>query len=152
MIVLDANVLIVDLGFPGDPNYIANRQFLNRTTGMHRGIAMQGLLEVVGVRSYNTSAKLISALPGMLAARYGLTVLPDPVALPHYAGCTFDEVVAQMVMKMSLGDSIMALQIARFAPAATELVTWNAKHFVGKVVIPVLTPVEWLARQAPPSP
>ena len=51
----------------------------------------------------------------------------------------------QIAKKMSLGDAIQVAQIVKYAPGASCLVTWNAKHFLGKLAIPVLTPAEWLA-------
>jgi hypothetical protein len=52
-----------------------------------------------------------------------------------------------MTTKMSLGDAVQAVQIADFKPDADLLLTWNAKHFLGKVAIPVMTPGDWLAIQ-----
>jgi hypothetical protein len=154
VIVLDANVLVIDLSHPGDPNFTVNRRFLDYLTanGVERGITTQGLLEVVGKRSYQTPVALITRLPAAIRANYGLKVIPDSAAVPEYAGCTVDEVVAQMAQQMSLGDAVMAVQIAKFAPTAAALVTWNAKHFRGKVVVPVLTPEEWLLQQTAPPP
>ena len=57
-----------------------------------------------------------------------------------------------MTQKMALGDAVQAVQIRMFAPHADALLTWNAKHFKGKIVIPVLTPEEWLQQQPPPVP
>jgi len=38
---------------------------------------------------------------------------------------------------MSLADAVQAVQIARFAGHADCLLTWNARHFQGKLTIPV---------------
>jgi len=148
VILLDANILVVDLGFPGDVNFTKNRLFLDTIASqkLRRGILTQGLLEVVGRRSHNTSQGTVAKLPMVLARKYGLEIVPDPSNVPEYAGCRYDEILTQMVMKMSLGDAVMAVQIGKFAPTATVTVTWDAAHFVGKVAIPVLTPAEWLAR------
>jgi hypothetical protein len=153
VIVIDADVLIVDLAYPNDPNYPVSRLFLNciATNGIESWITTQGLLEVVGKRSYNTPVATIAMLPTILLTTYCLRPTPDPASVPEYAGCTFDEVVAQMTQQMALGDAVMAVQIAKFAPAATALVTWNAKHFRGKLVVPVLTPDEWLQQQSSAS-
>jgi hypothetical protein len=158
VIVLDADVLILELDYPRDPNYPTNKRFLDylAANGLDRGITSQGLLEVVGKRSFQTPVALVPHLPSMLLARYDLKLIPDQAVVPEYAGCTVDEVVAQIARQMSLGDAVMAVQIAKFAPSATALVTWNAKHFRGKLAIPVLTPEEWLLQQtapaAPPTP
>ncbi len=153
MIVLDADVLIVDLAYPNDPNYAVNRRFLDylAANGTDCRITTQGLLEVVGKRSYNTPVAAIAKLPTILLVRYCLKAVPDPATAPEYAGCSFDEVVAQIAQQMSLGDAVMAVQVAKFAPTATALVTWNAKHFRGKLAAPVLTPDEWLQQQSPPT-
>ncbi len=153
MIVLDADVLILDLDYPRDANHATNRRFLDHlaANSIRRGITTQGLLEVVGKRSYQTPVALIPRLPTVLLARYGLTLIPDPATVPEYAACTFDEVLGQIGTQMALGDAVMAVQIARFAPTAAALVTWNAKHFRGKLVVPVQTPDEWLQQQPPPA-
>ena len=52
-----------------------------------------------------------------------------------------------MKLKMSLDDSVQAVQIRRYAPFAECLLTWNAKHFQGKIAVPVMTPVEWLRKR-----
>lgn len=152
MVVLDANVLVIDLSHPGDPNYAVNERFLEylSTNNVERGITTQGLLEVVGKRSFQTPVALVPRLPASIRSHYGLKLLPDPAMVPEYAACTFDEIVTQMAHQMALGDAVMAVQIAKFAPTATALVTWDARHFRGKIVIPVLTPDEWLQQQAPP--
>lgn len=151
MIILDANILVIDLGYPGDANFPANSRFLAHlyTNQIPRGMVMQGLLEVVGKQSFNTSAGIIPNLPVILRNKYGLTIYPDVAVVPEYAECTYTDILSQMVRKMSLGDAVMAVQIANFAPTASALITWDAARFHGKIVIPVLTPAEWLAQQVP---
>ena len=50
---------------------------------------------------------------------------------------------------MSLGDAVQAVQTAHFVPSADCLLTWNARHFTGKIAVPVMTPQEWLQQQGP---
>src|SRR4029077_4804461 len=107
---------------------------------------------VVGVMSYGTPAADVPLIPAALRTVYGILIIPDPVAEPDYARCTFDELLRQMSLKMSLGDAVQAVQIAKFAPNADALLTWNAKHFRGKLSVPVLTPDEWLQQQPPTAP
>lgn len=154
MILLDADILINDLMYPNDANINENTVFLKwiAAAGVERGITTQGLLEVVGKRSPNIPLAAIPKMPAALCAFYGLKIVPDTAIVPDYAGCTYDEVLAQIGLKMSLGDAVMAIQVARFAPNADVLITWNAKHFIGKLAIPVLTPTQWLAQQTPAGP
>jgi hypothetical protein len=105
----------------------------------------------VGIVSYMTPIAKITDLPNYLIGLYGLKVFPDPVAFPRYAGVTIDDIVTQMATQMSLGDAVQAVQIRMFASHADALLTWNAKHFKGKIAIPVLIPEEWL-QQNPPAP
>jgi hypothetical protein len=51
---------------------------------------------------------------------------------------------------MALGDAVQAVQIDRYARHASRLLTWNARHFIGKLAIPVQTPQDWIAQQSVP--
>jgi len=51
-----------------------------------------------------------------------------------------------MSRQMSPADAVQAAQIARHASHAECLLTWNARHFRGKLVIPVV-PEEWLTQR-----
>jgi hypothetical protein len=152
--LIDTDVLVVDYRYPNDPKHKRNRQVLDRLRqdGHEVGITVHALLEAVGIVSYMTSITKITGLPNYLIGLYGLKVFPDPVAIPNYAGVTIDDIVTQMATQMSLGDAVQAVQIRMFAPHADALLTWNAKHFKGKIAIPVLTPAEWLQQQPPPVP
>jgi hypothetical protein len=154
VILIDADVLLVDRRYPQDPKHARNREALERLRqdGHEVGITVQALLEVTGVLSFTTPVADIPNLPDMITRQYGLRVIPDPLSDPNYAGVTTAEVVTQMATQMSLGDAVQAVQVAKFAPAATALVTWNAKHFRGKLAVPVLTPDEWLQQQPPAAP
>lgn len=151
--ILDADVLRLDKAFPGDRRQPVNRQFLAvvKATDPPRGVTAQILLEVVGAWSFNTPVADIPQLPAEVVKEYGLKVVPDPAAVPEYAACTVAEVVAQMGTQMALGDAVTAVQIAKYAPPGSIFVTWNARHFRGKVSVSVMTPEEWL-QQNPPAP
>ena len=151
MILLDADVVLIDRKYTADSRYSINRAALARLIGdgQPRGMVAHAVLEVVGVLSHGTATADVPFIPDALRKLYGITIVPMPAAYPDYALCTFDDLIKQMSLKMSLGDAVMAVQVARFAPAATALVTWNAKHFRGKVVVPVHTPADWLQQQPP---
>ncbi len=154
MILLDSDVLMIDQRYQNDARYALNRQALQRLQAekIPLGITTQVLLEVVGNLSFNVAPQRLALLPNYLCTYYGLTVWPDVQHYPYYAGCTVQEVLMQMSRQMVLGDAVQAIQIATHASFAHCLLTWNAKHFSGKLVIPVLTPGDWLAQQAPPTP
>src|SRR5262249_35044693 len=64
-----------------------------------------------GKLSFNRPDQNIPKLPTEVVQTYRLFVGPDPALMPMYAGVTIDEVMAEVGMKMSLGDAVLAAQI-----------------------------------------
>jgi hypothetical protein len=149
MILLDSDVLLIAHRYQKDARFPVNAQAIQQVQGaaIPLGITLQALLEVVGILSFNVPAGTVPRLPHFLVGLYGFQVFPDIQRNPDYAGCTIAELIAQMDRQMSLADAVQAVQIARFASHADCLLTWNARHFQGKLTIPVLTPQEWLHQQ-----
>jgi hypothetical protein len=147
VILLDSDVLLIDQRYRTDARYSANRQAIEHAQKIPIALGMtaQALLEVVGILSFNVSPTAVAALPLMLTSLYGLTVRPDFTTHPDYADCAVAELLTQMAA--ALGDAVQAVQIAHHAMGAQCLLTWNARHFQGKITIPVLTPEEWLKQQ-----
>jgi hypothetical protein len=79
VIVLDADVLLIDIRYPNDARFPVNRQLLDRIQAgnVTAGITAQALLEVVGILSFNLPSGRIARLPLHLSLQYKLTVLPD---------------------------------------------------------------------------
>jgi hypothetical protein len=154
VILLDSDVLMIELRYPRDSRAIRNRQALQmiQADGIALAVSSQALLEVVGNLSFNTPLAGISRLPQTIISSYNLRVLPDLSSNPDYAGCTVAELVTQMSQQMALSDAVQAVQILHHAPTAVCLLTWNARHFVGKLVIPVLTPDEWVHQRQSKTP
>ncbi|HEV3146899.1 MAG TPA: hypothetical protein VGZ47_23630 [Gemmataceae bacterium] len=154
MILLDADVLLIDVRYPNDQRFAVNRQALDeiRARGLAAGITAQALLEVVGILSFNVSTGNVPKLPQQLCLQYALNVFPDHQAHPGYAGCTVQDLISQMSKQMALGDAVLAVQVAMHVPWADCLLTWNAAHFAGKLVVPVQTPQEWLNQLAASTP
>lgn len=154
MILLDADVILIDRKYFTDLRHPVNKAALARLLAerLPLGMVAHAVMEVVGVMSHGTPTADIAKIPDALRTIYGLSINPDPVTTPEYAGCTYAEILGQMATKMSLGDAVQALQIAKFVSSTATLITWNAKHFRGKLTIPVLTPEEWLLQQPIPPP
>ena len=157
MILLDADILLIELRYPNDSRFAVNRQLLDNIQAgrVRAGMTVQALLEVVGVLSFNVSAARVPRLADLLCVQYGLTLLPDPRHHPGYAGCTFGELVSQMSRQMALGDAVQAVQAVQIAHDVAEidcLLSWNARHFHNKIAVPVLTPPDWLAQQSSSAP
>lgn len=150
MILLDSDILLIDQRYQNDPRYSLNRQAVEfaKANSVSLGITAQALLEVIGILSFNVSPPLVPTLPSALISLYALTVRPDFQTHPDYAGCSVTDLITQMTTQMALGDAVQAVQIARYASDAECLLTWNARHFQGKIAVAVLTPEEWLRQQS----
>lgn len=154
MILLDADLLLIDIRYPNDARFSVNRHCLDllKPEQMEAGITQQALLEVVGVLSFNVSPAHVPRLIQLLPGQYGLQVIPGVDEHTEYAGCQTGEVVDQIRLQMALGDAVQSAQIRKFTPDADCLLSWNARHFVGKSVVPALTPQDWLSQRAASSP
>ncbi|HKI36116.1 MAG TPA: hypothetical protein VKA46_29940 [Gemmataceae bacterium] len=108
MILLDSDILVTDIRYTRDPRTAINQQVLQqiRAGQVTAGIVLHALLEVVGAISFGTAPANIPRLPAGLLAHYNLQVIPDPQRHPDYAGCDYDELVAQLTRQMSLGDAV----------------------------------------------
>ena len=151
MIVLDADLLVIDLRYPSDARYAMNRQVLD---ALHLGnervaITCHTLLEVVGVVSFSASASVVATLPMKIPAWYAVEVLPDPQVNPVYADCGVADLINRMTHRCSLGDGVTMEQIERFIPHASFLLSWNARHFQGRLAVPAITPEEWWQKHVP---
>lgn len=152
MIVLDTDVLILDLRFPRDARFANNRRFLEYAKNrLPLAMTCHGLLEVIGKLSFSVQQADILKLTNQLPHQYGFQVVPHPTLLSDYAACSVGDVLAAIGERMALGDAVNAVQIVKFMPTANCLLTWNAKHYQGKLAIPVLTPDEWWQQNQPAS-
>jgi hypothetical protein len=151
VIILDTDILIIDLQFPRGARFARNRQFLDHAAAavLPLAITCQTLLEVVGKYSFNIRQTDIPKLAALIPAQYGLAVVPDPAQFPEYANCAVADLLSQMRHRMALGDAVNCVQIAKFAPGAQCLLTWNARHYQGKLTVMSLTPEEWLLQNPP---
>jgi len=150
MIVLIADVLLLDMKYTRDARFVTNRQVLDhlRIQSTPVSITCHTLLEILGVACFNSSAKALRDLADEIPVDYGLIVLPAPAFDLIYAGLDYQAVRDRIATRLSIGDAVTALQIEPFIPTATTLLTWNARHFRGKLSIPVLTPEEgWQQNQ-----
>jgi len=151
MIVLDADVLLVDMRYDRDSRFLLNRQVLDqlRASPLPLAIVSHTLLEILGVSSFNLSRQGLLDLADRIPANYALDVFPALEMDPGYAGLKMTEIRDRIAMKLSVGDAVTVLQIERFVPQPTLFLSWNARHFRGKLAIPVLTPEEWWQQNQP---
>ena len=149
MIFVDSNLFVIDLRYPNDPNHRVNRRALNRVAREGCGItSVVNVLEICGILSFNLSSAALHALYVHFARRYQITVVPGGDYETRLPAPTVRELLARMEKRMALKDAEIALVVDQHAAALSAFVSWNAKHFVGKLSVPVLTPREWLRSRA----
>jgi hypothetical protein len=146
MILLDADILLLDIRYPRDVRFSLNERLLktSQERELERGITLYALLEVVGILSFNLPTDQVR-LYTVLPQRYGLQVVPALDVNQETPGFPLSSILTQVEQKMALGDAFQALYIQRFAADASCLLSWNARHFQQKLSVPILTPEQWLA-------
>ena len=151
MILLDADILILDIRYPRDDRFATNERFLTtlQENDISRGITLYALLEVIGILSFNLPTDQIQKLFTLLPKRYGLQVVPLLETSQVTPTFSLSAILAQVEKKMALGDAFQALYLQQYASQATAFLSWNARHFRQKLSLPVQTPEEWLSEQFP---
>jgi len=149
VIFVDSNLFVIDLRYPADLNYRVNRRALDRFVRDGTGVtSVLNVLEICGILSFNLSTTALHALYVHFARRYRITIVPSSDYETRLPAPTAQELLARMEKRMALKDAEIALIVEQHAAALSAFVSWNAKHFVGKLGVPTLTPREWLRRQA----
>ena len=152
MVIIDSDVLLLEFAYHRDARQAQNARFLQMIHQFGPGITLYTLMEVLGQLSFNLSADELIRRPAWLEANYGLSVLwPKPGEQTAEQFCRreiHDQPYARMqAHRMAFGDALV-LTLAENTPNVEFFVTWNARHFQGKTSLAVLTPAEFLARQA----
>jgi predicted nucleic acid-binding protein len=146
LIVLDSNVFIIDLRYPRDRNYRANRSFLARLPAIApAATTLVNVLEVCGILSFNLKAQQVRELYHYLPERYQVSVLPPPTLPTSLPAFPVERLLTLMTKKLSFGDALVLAAVEAWLPQAACFVSWNARHFRGKTPLPVKTPREFLA-------
>ncbi len=151
MIFVDSNLFVIDLRYRDDVAYRVNRRALDRLARNTIGMtSILNVLEVCGILSFNLSAEALHSLYVHFARRYRVTLVPGASYDMRLPAPTVHDVVAKMEKRMALKDAEIALVVEQHAATLSAFVSWNAKHFDGKLAVPALTPREWLRRRTTP--
>lgn len=149
MIFVDSNLFVIDLRYPADRDYRVNRRALDRLARDGTGMtSILNVLEICGILSFNLSVAALHALYVHFARRYRMTLVPGGGYDTRLPAPAVRDVLATMEKRMALKDAEIALAVEQHAAGLDAFVTWNAKHFAGKLSVSALTPREWLRRGA----
>jgi hypothetical protein len=147
VIFLDTNLFVIHLRYPDDAHYRMNRRALERVG--RRGIGMTSVvnvLEICGILSFNLSPASLIELYVHFARRYRVTVVPSSGFDTRLPAPSAREVLVKMEKRMALKDAEIALIVEQNAAGVDAFLSWNARHFVGRLAVPALTPAQWLRR------
>lgn len=78
MILLDADILLLDIRYPRDARFSTNEKLLKtlQEQGLESGVTLYALVEIIGILSFNLPTEQIQKLYALLPGRYGLQVIP----------------------------------------------------------------------------
>ena len=146
MVLIDSDVFVKNF-FGNDPNYGANRVFLQKLGNIPACTTIFNFFEVLG--------KITDNLPRKEFQRYCLQfddIFHVTVIYPRNKGITVEKyfdylkekLLEKMSQKMPFGDALILTTAEEYSVAV--LITWNKKHFVSRTNIEVLTPEEFLQK------
>lgn len=147
--VIDTTIFIIDLRYKRDKHFAANRAFLEWVAQTRSGVTtLFNLLEVCGILSFNLNDKQLQELFSYFSRRYAVEVLPHATLQSPLPALQTQDLFRIISEKASFGDALIIAAIEKYLPQATYFVSWNARHFVGRLAIPSVTPQEFLERKA----
>lgn len=149
MVALDTDVLVLAFAFQRDARQDANTRFLQAVRDRTPVVAIYSIMEFLGQLSFNLSPERLLQWPVWLQDNYNLTVLypaaDDKDATAFLQRELVDGPLARMGQHPIPFLDALILQLLEGAPGVDAFVTWNARHFRNKTLLPVLTPAEYLA-------
>ncbi len=142
---IDSDVFIRDLRYPRDKKTKTNTLFLKKVKSgkIKAYTSIFNILEICGILSYNLSQEQLIKLYSEFCAHYGVKILfpADSTGNLDYDIAT---IFKQISHKQSFGDAQISYVIDRFKNDISSFISWNAKHFEGKIPFPCLTPESYM--------
>jgi predicted nucleic acid-binding protein len=137
MLVIDTDVLAIHHIFRWDKRASLNEEFLLRTSEKERGTTIHNLLELCGLLSLaGEGVKVHRLFKDFLRSKY-LILYPKEDFQK-----SIEKILHFEVRGLSYGDSLVAVVVEE--TGADEFVTWNKRHFEGKISARIMTPEEYL--------
>ncbi len=146
MIFVDSDVFLIDLRYRRDPKFNDNQVFLQSVKDSGKGMTtVFNVLEVCGILSFNLNSQQLRELFYYFPVRYNLKVLPISNESERLPVFTVGQIIQVIVRKVAFGDALIIALIEQIEGIST-IVSWNARHFVGKLSLPAVTPSEMLKK------
>lgn len=144
-VFIDSDIFVRDLRYPRDQKSGINGRFLEQVQrGKIKGITSYfNLLEICGVLSFNYTTEDLMDLYSDFINHFRVKVFYPSDAEGNFQ---YDlvRIFERIKQKQALGDAQVAYVVERFSNLVSAFVSWNARHFDGKLSVPVMTPEEFL--------
>ena len=141
MVLVDSDVFLIDLRYPRDARFAANRAFLERLASTDQGATtIYNLLEICGVLSFNLNRRQLTALYTHFGRRFRLQVLPDVAPGTRLPSFPIGDILSIIERRVAFGDALVLALLEAHQREVTMFVTWNARHFRAQTAIDVLEP------------
>jgi predicted nucleic acid-binding protein len=143
-IFIDSDIFVRDLRYPRDINQEANQRFLEKVrSGKIRGAtSIFNLLEICGILSFNLTLEALWALYRGFPTHYNVKIL-YPADAAGNLQYDIARIFEKILKKQDLGDAQIASVAERFSNQLNGFVSWNARHFEGKISLSVKTPADF---------
>jgi hypothetical protein len=143
--VIDTPVFVIDLRYKRDRHFSANRAFLDRVAKEgHAATTIFNLLEVCGILSFNLNDEQLREMLHYFPQHYNVDVLPHSTLESPLPALKTGDLFDVISRKTSFGDALIISAVERHIPGTAGFVSWDARHFKGRLSIPALTPREFL--------
>ena len=148
-VFLDSDIFIRDLRFQRDSSYQDNRAFLNliKQKKVSAYTSIYNLLEVCGYLSFNLDSNQLKNLYRGFSGIYSVNVLFPEMHSEAVLKLDIARIFSYIERKMALSDSLIAHVAELHKNLLNCFITWNAKHFVDKLAIEVLTPRQFFEQK-----
>jgi hypothetical protein len=144
-IFLDTDLFVRKLRYPHDLFSKENSLFLEKVKckKIKGATSIFNVLEVCGILSFNLTVKALTDLYTGFGEHFGVKIFfpaDENVNLQYDYARVFEKIRS----KQSLGDAQVSYVVERFSNLISAFVSWNARHFEGKLSVPVMTPEGFL--------
>jgi hypothetical protein len=145
--VIDTPVFVIDLRYKRDRHFSSNRTFLDRIAKEGRAATtIFNVLELCGILSFNLNNEQLKEMFHYFPQHYNVDVLPHSTLESPLPSLNTGDLFDVIARKTSLGDALIISAVEKHIPGTASFVSWNARHFKGRLSIPAFTPKEFLER------
>ena len=145
-VFIDTDIFVRNLRYRDDKNIIDNDCFLDpvKEKKIIGFTSIYNLLELCGILSFNLSSESHLHLYGGFKKRFQLKQILFGAYSDENLIININTVFTQLLKKMYYGDALIVCCVEYHGDILEGFVSWNVKHYEGKLNIDGYTPAELL--------